>query len=97
MIDLSKIVGFDWDTGNERKNEAHGVSQYEAEQVFFMDPVITDDLPHSQKELRYRALGVTETGRQLNVIFTLRANGTLIRVISARDMSRKERKHYEES
>jgi uncharacterized protein len=97
MIDLSRIVGFDWDKGNERKNEAHGVTQYEAEQVFFMDPLITDDITHSQKEPRYRALGVTETGRMLAVIFTLRAEETLIRVISARDMSRKERKHYEES
>jgi uncharacterized protein len=97
MIDLSKIVGFDWDTGNERKNETHGVSRYEAEQVFFIDPLIADDLPHSQKERRYRALGLTEAGRKLTVIFTLRADRTLIRVISARDMSRKEREHYEKS
>ena len=97
MIDLSKIVGFDWDKGNQRKNEAHGVTQFETEQVFFMEPLITDDISHSQKEPRYRALGVTETGRKLAVIFTLRADETLIRVISARDMYRKERKHYEES
>ena len=34
MLDLSTIVGFDWDDGNARKNERHGVSMAEAEQVY---------------------------------------------------------------
>jgi uncharacterized protein len=62
-----------------------------------MDPVITEDVSHSQKEQRYRALGATENGRKLAIFFTVRGDGTLIRVISARDMSRKERKQYEEA
>ena len=52
---------------------------------------IDDDVAHSQSERRFHALGVTASGRRLHVTFTLRAKGTLIRVISARDMHRKER------
>ena len=96
MIDFSRIVGFYWDVGNARKNERHSVSQVEAEQVFF-DPQLQamDDTKHSVTELRYIAFGMTEEGRELQVVFTLRASGTLIRVISARDMNRRERKVYE--
>ncbi|MGI9132442.1 MAG: BrnT family toxin, partial [Rhodoferax sp.] len=92
MIDLSKIVGFDWDDGNARKNEKHGVSMAEAEQVFFNVPLLmVDDASHSQKEPRIHALGKTDDGRTLHITFTLRQSGQLIRVISARDMHRKER------
>lgn len=99
MIDFSKITGFDWDAGNERKNaDAHGVSQAEAEQVFFNQPlIVTPDEKHSDGEQRVRGLGITNTGRLLTMIFTLRAGGELIRVISARDMHRKERKEYEQA
>jgi uncharacterized DUF497 family protein len=49
MIDLSSIVGFEWDAGNERKNDKHGVSMAEAEQVFFNAPLLVlDDAAHSQ-------------------------------------------------
>jgi uncharacterized DUF497 family protein len=99
MIDFSKITGFDWDSGNERKNsDSHGVSQIEAEQVFFNQPlIVTLDEKHSDRERRIRALGVTNKGRFLTLIFTTRASGELIRVISARDMHRKERKDYEQA
>ena len=99
MIDFSKVTGFDWDAGNERKNaDSHGVSQAEAEQVFFNQPlIVTPDEKHSGGELRVRALGITNAGRLLTMIFTLRAGGELIRVISARDMHRKERKEYEQA
>jgi uncharacterized DUF497 family protein len=92
MIDLARIVGFEWNAGNARKNEKHGVSQSEAEQVFF-DPrlLIVADAAHSTHEPRYHALGITLERRHLHIVFTLRANGSLIRVISARDMHRKER------
>jgi uncharacterized DUF497 family protein len=97
MIDFSKVTGFDRDSGNERKNlDSHGVSQIEAEQVFFNQPlIVTFDGKHSEK--RVRALGVTNTGRLLTMVFTMRAGGELIRVISARDMHRKERKEYEQA
>jgi uncharacterized DUF497 family protein len=99
MIDFSKLTGFDWDAGNERKNaDLHGVSQAEAEQVFFNQPlIVTPDEKHSDGEPRVRALGITNTGRLLTMIFTMRASGELIRVISARDMHRKERKEYEQT
>jgi uncharacterized DUF497 family protein len=98
MTDLNKIAGFDWDDGNDRKNEKHGVSMAEAEQVFFNAPLLLlEDATHSQKEPRLHALGKTDDGRSLHITFTLRQSGLLIRVISARDMHRKERAIYEQA
>lgn len=98
MIDLTKIAGFEWDDGNARKNDKHGVSMAEAEQVFFNAPLLLlEDGGHSQQELRIHALGKTDEGRRLHITFTLRRNQTLIRVISARDMHRKERANYEQA
>lgn len=99
MIDWARVTGFEWDRGNSRKSaEKHAVSQPEAEQVFFNQPLLVlEDARHSQEESRYHALGVTDDGRWLHITFTLRSKGTLIRVISARDMHRKERKVYERS
>lgn len=98
MIDIGAIVGFDWDDGNLNKSaEKHGVSAREAEQIF-LDPrlLILTDETHSGTEQRFHAYGVTLTGRRLLVSFTLRAVETLIRIISARNMSRRERYRYEE-
>jgi uncharacterized DUF497 family protein len=98
MIILEKVAGFDWDAGNARKNDRHGVAMAEAEQVFFNVPVLMlPDSAHSQSEPRYHALGRTIDGRRLHISFTLRGDGKLIRVISARDMHRKERAHYEQA
>ena len=92
MIDLARIAGFDWDTGNARKNEKHDVTSAEAEQVFFNAPLLLlDDAKHSDQEPRFHALGKTDQERLLHIVFTLRDAGTKIRVISARDMHRKER------
>lgn len=97
MGPFEKITGFEWDKGNEQKNVKHGVTPAEAEQVFLNEPVIiTPDVSHSGSEQRYRALGMTNDDRLLTVIFTLRGNDTLFRVISARDMHRKERAIYEQ-
>ena len=98
MVDFELITGFDWDVGNERKSvEAHQVSQIEAEELFFNQPlIVSPDEEHSTREPRWHALGVTDSGRKLHATFTLRQNNTKIRIISARDMSRKERKIYEE-
>lgn len=99
MIDLARLGGFDWDDGNGRKSEyKHDVSQAEAESVFFNAPlIVTDDIKHSTGEQRFNALGKTLENRLLHVTFTLRQNGTMIRVISARDMHRKERQLYEKN
>ena len=95
MIDWSDIEGFDWDAGNERKSQTrHAVSMAEAEQVFFHQPLVVVDAQHSEDEARWHALGRSDAGRLLHVTFTLRAHGRLIRVISSRDMHRKERNFY---
>ena len=98
MIDLTLITGFDWDKGNARKNDKHGVSMAEAEQVFFNQPLLLlPDPGHSQSESRFYALGKSDDARTLHITFTLRGGGKLIRVISARDMHRKERTIYEQA
>ena len=96
MIDFSQVIGFQWDAGNDRKNyDRHDVSQTEAEDVFDdPDLLLMPDTDHSRQEIRCNALGVTPAGRRLHLTFTLRNSGTLIRIISARDMSREERKQY---
>jgi uncharacterized DUF497 family protein len=92
---LSSCTEFQWDQGNSEKNwQKHRVSPFECEQIFFNQPLIAaDDVAHSQQERRYYVLGRTDNGRRLYVVFTIR--GHRIRVISARDMNRKERKAYE--
>ena len=98
MIDLTRISGFDWDDGNARKNDKHGVSTAEAEQIFFNEPLLLIiDTKHSQGESRFHALGQTDEGRALHITFTLRKAGEKIRVISARDMHKKERTIYEQA
>ena len=89
-----QITGFEWDEGNSDKNwHRHEVSRAEAEQLFLNRPlVVADDPRHSGAEARFFALGRTDANRLLAVVFTLR--GLLLRVISARPMSRKERRFY---
>jgi uncharacterized DUF497 family protein len=98
VLDLSQIEGFEWDEGNGRKSlKKHDVSQVEAEQVFFNDPLLViQDVCHSSYENRLHALGRTDAGRLLHISFTLRGGGNLIRVISARAMHREERLRYEQ-
>ena len=95
---LKKLVGctgFQWDRGNLEKNWIeHKVSYAECEKVFFNQPLIIPDYKHSKEETRYYALGRTNKGRKLFVVFTIRNN--LIRIISARDMNQKERRVYDE-
>lgn len=98
MLDFSKVVGFDWDEGNARKSvDKHSVNRSEAEQIF-LDPrlIVFADDKHSDIEARFAAYGRTVSGRGLLVVFTLRSGGTLIRIISARTMSRRERVRYEQ-
>jgi uncharacterized protein len=94
---LGECEGFQWDAGNSVKIwERHGVAPGECEELFFNRPIfVGEDEGHSGREERFYALGQTDGGRRLFVVFTLR--GRMIRVISARDMSRRERKLYEES
>lgn len=99
MIRWAQVTGFDRDQGNARKNaEKHHVSQAEAEAVFFNTPfIVRDDMTHNRTEARHHALGETDGARLLHITFTLRHGDTLIRVISARDMHRKEKAIYEQA
>lgn len=97
MKNLADCTGFQWDEHNTTKIwEKHAVTPMESEQAFFNRPlIVADDAKHSQEERRCYALGQTDAGRLLFLAFTIRR--TLVRVISARDMSRKERKVYQQS
>ncbi len=99
-MDISKelegCTGFQWDKGNIEKNWLkHGVSPSECEQIFFNLPLIFhDDIKHSGQENRYYSLGKTDTSRFLFIVFTIREKQ--IRIISARDMNKKERQVYKD-
>ena len=95
LAKLQSCTGFDWDEGNLLKNwEKHGVTAAECEQVFFNRPLLAQpDLRHSDSEVRFYVLGRSDSGRRLFLAFAVRADR--VRVISARDMSRKERRSYE--
>ncbi len=95
--ELAACTGFQWDAGNiDKTRERHQVSAGECEQVFFQRPIlIAPDREHSQDAPRYAAFGQTVVGRRLTIVFTIR--DTLIRVISARAMSRRERRIYEQA
>ena len=93
--ELAHCSGFDWDAGNSTKNwDLHQVTPVECEQAFFNRPILVAvDERHSAEERWYAALGQTKAGRRLAIVFTI--HGTLVRVISARNMSRRERRMYE--
>ncbi len=93
---LLQVEGFEWDQSNIEKNwEKHRVSYLECEEVFFNQPLLVqEDEIHSKYEPRYYVLGRTNDGRHLFIVFTIRRNR--IRVISARNMSRRERRIYRE-
>lgn len=94
---IKKIAGFEWDDGNRDKCQKHGVSLKALESAFRQTLSIFPDPAHSQNEERFIAIGKTETGRSVFVVFTLRSRDgeIFIRPISARYMHRKEVEHYE--
>jgi len=94
--DFEQVEGFQWDSGNIDKNVIrHAVENWECEQIFFNRPLLVlDDSKHSGSEKRWAAFGKTDENRLLVIIFTKREN--LIRVISARDMNKKEKRFYDE-
>lgn len=91
-------IAFEWDDQNIHKNwEKHKVKYTESEEVFLNNPVIVEIdkskiLYHEDRKIAY---GVTDENRLVFIAFTTRNNK--IRVISSRDMSRKERKFYEDT
>jgi uncharacterized DUF497 family protein len=93
---LEECEGFDWDDGNSKKNwYLHGVTDEECEEVFSNIPIIVAfDQGHSANEIRHTAIGRTNSGRRIFIAFTVR--NLLFRVISAREMNRREERRYEE-
>ena len=92
-LDVEAINGFDWDNGNIYKNEdKHGLNYKKIEEVFFNEPLI-EDFAHSELECRCIAFGIDNSNKKIVVIFTVR--DSKIRVISAREMTKKEKKFYE--
>ena len=93
---IEECTGFDWDKFNLSKNrEKHNVKNTECEEMFFNAPLLINyDEKHSDIEVRYFALGVTNSGRMLFAVFTIREKK--IRIISTRDMNKNERKIYNE-
>lgn len=92
---LPEPVVFEWDKGNFDKNLiSHNVTNKEAEEVFGNKPLVSEDIKHSTIEKRFQALGKTDKGRLLFISFTIR--NEKVRVISARDMNKKEVKTHEE-
>ena len=94
---LPKPISFEWDKWNIDKNfKKHNVTNIEAEEIFTNRPLkIFDDTKHSLLEKRFIAHGITHKKRKLTVIFTLR--NQKIRIVSARDMNKKEVSRYEET
>ena len=92
---LAKCTGFEWDKNKSEKSRTkHGVAPVECEQVFFNIPVVVgNDEQHSKTENRFYVLGQTDSGRFLFLVFTV--SNDKLRVISARDMNRKERRVYQ--
>jgi uncharacterized DUF497 family protein len=92
---LAKCTGFEWDKHNSEKiRKKHVVTSVECEQVFFNLPIIAgNDEKHSETENRFYVLGQTDSGRLLFLVFTGRKGK--LRVISARDMHKKERRVYQ--
>ncbi len=93
---ISSCKGFEWDEGNTNKNwHLHRVTDGECEDVFFNLPlIIAADVKHSDGEKRFYALGRTENNRLLFIAFGVRED--LIRIVSARDMTRSEQRKYAE-
>ena len=93
---LSEPIEFEWDKGNIDKNlKKHNVADKEAEEVFKNEPkFIFEDEKHSGTELRHALFGQSNKGRKVSVVFTMRNNK--IRIITTRDMSKKERRDYKE-
>jgi len=93
-MELIKADGFEWDWGNQEKNNlSHGVTWEEAEEVFKMVPLLmfTDD-KHSKDEIREGVYGKTSKNRLLVIIYTVRYNK--IRIISVRDQNKREKMFY---
>lgn len=98
MDDLG-FDGFDWDEGNRKKCQKHGMSIFEIQTLLLRSPIVIDDIEHSSQEVRLKAIDRLPDGRGAMVVFTLRSREgrRLARPISARYMHDKEIDRYEQT
>jgi len=96
---IIRAVGIEWDSGNRDKCQQHGVSLAAVESLFQRPLAVFPDPAHSDDEERFKAIGRTDDGRSVLIVFTLRTQGreTFIRPISARYMHQREVAYYEEA
>ena len=89
-------MDFEWDDKKALANQKkHGISFIEASEIFNDEySSCVNDPDHSYEESRYLLFGVSTKGAHLVVSYTERLG--IIRIISARRMTRQERKAYEE-
>lgn len=94
-----EVAGFEWDRGNRDKCRKHGVALTTIESLFRRPLAVFPDPAHSEVEERFKAIGRTDDGRAVLIVFTLRERdgARVIRPISARYMHRKEVAHYEKA
>jgi len=95
-----KFGGFDWNEGNLKKVESHGISLAEIEWFFLQGKIhVAPDPKHSGSETRFLAIGPSPMGRPMIVAFTMRKRRgeRLIRPISARYMHEREAMKYVEA
>ena len=93
-IDFGALEGFEWDQGNLEHIKRHNIDYRECEEVFVNTPLrLNEDKKHSKIEERLQVLGKTNNQRLLFIAFTIRKNK--VRIVSARNQSKKERREYE--
>ena len=96
-MDVRK-AGFEWDRGNRGKCSKHGVTPSAVESIFSRPVAVFPDMDHSASEERFKAVGRTDEGRHILIVFTVRVrnDASFIRPVSAHYMHRKEIEYYEE-
>lgn len=83
-----RVIGCEWDDGNVGHIARHGLEPFDVEAALRSSPLILRG-----REGRYLAYGRTAAGRYLFIVLH-RYGGGIIRVITARDMTERERRFY---
>jgi len=89
---------FEWDESKNKSNQKKHRVSFEEAQTIFYDPLtkVATDPDHSQSEDRFLALGYSEMHQLLIVVHCYRKTDEVIRIISARKLTRSEQKQFEE-
>ncbi len=94
-LDFIRPEGFEWDKGNLDHIKKHKIRYEDCEEIFNNKPLLVKkDQRHSQMEERFEVLGKTNAGKKIFLVYATRRSK--MRVVSARDQSKKERRFYEQ-